>query len=255
MASDRKLHRGALHTVERIGDTVRRPVNRWTPAVHGLLKYLEEKDFCGVPRLHGVDDVCETLSWIEGETGTRPWPEVLRTDSGLEQLSGFLKSYHRITKGYIPSETAEWCVPGLRWQPGLIIRHGDLGPWNTIWSDDLLQGVIDWDLAEPGKEITDVAQIAWHLVPLRGDGFWSKAGFEEPPALRKRMHVLCEAYGEFSPDGVVHALHDLQETEISRISTLGRSGVEPWRTYLRRGDLEVTTRERDWLSAEYRNLV
>ncbi len=53
MASDRKLHRGALHTVERIGDTVRRPVNRWTPAVHGLLKYLEEKDFTAFPGYMG----------------------------------------------------------------------------------------------------------------------------------------------------------------------------------------------------------
>ena len=255
MASDRNLHRGALHTVERIGDTICRPVNRWTPAVHGLLKYLEDRGFQGVPRILGVDDEFETLSWIEGEPGTRPWPEVLRTDSGLAQITGFLKSYHCMIKDYVPSETTEWCVPDLRWQPGLIIRHGDLGPWNTIWSDDVLQGVIDWDFAEPGEKITDVAQIAWHLVPLRGDVFWSKAGFEEPPALRKRLHVLCEAYGEFSPDGVIHALHDLQTTEISRISTLGRSGVEPWSTFLRRGDLEVTTRERDWLRTEHSNLV
>ena len=255
MTGDRKLHRGALHTVERIGDTVRRPIGRWTPAVHGLLLYLADKGFPGVPRVLGVDDEYETLTWIEGEAGTRPWPEVLRTDSGLAQISGFLKSYHHMVKDYVPFETAGWCVPDLRWQPGLIIRHGDLGPWNTIWSDDVLQGVIDWDLAEPGETIMDVAQIAWHLVPLRGDDFWSKAGFEEPPVLRERLHLLCEAYGEFSPDGVVHALHDLQETEISRISTLGRSGLEPWSTYLRRGDLEVTTKERDWLKAEYGNLV
>lgn len=255
MASDKNPHRGALHTVERIDDTIRRPVGRWTPAVHDLLRYLEAKGLRGVPRILGVDDEYETLSWIEGEAGTRPWPGVLRTDCGLVQIAGFLKSYHHMVKDYIPSETAEWYVPGLRWQPVLIIRHGDLGPWNTIWSDDVLKGVIDWDFAEPGETISDIAQLAWHLVPLRGDGFWSKAGFEEPPDLRKRLHVLCEAYGEFSPDAVIHALHGLQETEISRISTLGSSGVEPWRTYLRRGDLEITWRERDWLWTAYRNLV
>lgn len=255
MESDRKSHRGSLHTVERIGDTIRRPVNRWTPAVHGVLRHLEDREMHGVPRLLGVDDEYETLSWIEGEPGTRPWPEVLRTDSGIEQISGFLKSFHHLVKDYIPSETAGWCVPDLRWQPGLIIRHGDLGPWNTIWADDVLQGVIDWDFAEPGETITDIAQLAWHLVPLRGDGFWSKAGFEDPPVLRNRLHVLCEAYGEFSPNSVIQALLDLQKTEISRISTLGRSGVEPWRTFFRRGDLEDTTRERDWLKMECRNLV
>ncbi|MXY50527.1 MAG: phosphotransferase [Gemmatimonadetes bacterium] len=255
MASSKKPYRGTFHAVERIGDTLRRPVNRWTPAVHGLLRYLEDTGFQGVPRLIGVDDEYETLSWIEGESGTRPWPEVLRTDSGLEQISGFLQSYHLAIKDYIPTDETGWCVPDLRWQPGLIVRHGDLGPWNTIWLDDVLQGVIDWDFAEPGETITDIAQLAWHAVPLRGDDFWPKAGFEEPPELRKRLHVLCEAYGEFSPDGVIHALHDLQETEISRISTLGRSGVEPWSTCFRRGDLEVMSREIDWLRAENRNLV
>jgi len=255
MASGRKFYRGAMHTVERIGGTIRRPVNRWTPAVHGLLSYLEVKGQRGVPRILGVDEKHETLTWIEGEPGTRPWPEVLRTDSGLVQIAGFLKSYHGIVKDYVPFEPTGWCVPDLRWQPGLIIRHGDLGPWNTIWSDDVLQGVIDWDFAEPGETITDIAQLAWHLVPPRGDDFWSKVGFVEPPVLRKRLSALCEAYGAFSPDEVIHALHDLQETEISRISTLGRSGVEPWRTFLHRGDLEVTTRERDWLRLVYGNLV
>ncbi|MXZ76154.1 MAG: aminoglycoside phosphotransferase family protein [Gemmatimonadetes bacterium] len=255
MASSRKSYRGALHVVERIGDTVRRPVSQHTPAVHGLLRYLEDTDFQGVPRLIGADDEYETLSWIEGEPGTRPWPEVLRTGSGLIQLAGFLKSYHVAVKDYIPTDDTGWCVPDLRWQPGLIIRHGDLGPWNTIWSDDVLQGIIDWDLAEPGKRIEDVAQIAWHLVPLRGNDFWSKAGFEEPPDYRKRLNVLCEAYGGFRTNGVIRALLDLQETEILRISTLGSAGVEPWCTYLRRGDLEVTSRERDWLRTEHSNLV
>lgn len=255
MNSDRDFLHGAMHTVERIGNTVRRPVNRWTPAVHSLLKYLDDTGFRGVPRILGVEDRYETLSYIEGEAGVRPWPEVLRTDSGLTQLAEFLKSYHLAVKDFIPPGDIEWCVPDLKWRSGSIIRHGDLGPWNTVWLDNVLKGVIDWDYAEPGKAIMDVAQIAWHLVPLRGDDFWRKAGFEEPPALRKRLNVLCEAYGEFSPNDVVHALHDLQEMEISRISTLGRSGVEPWRTYLRRGDLEVTTRERDWLRIEYGNLV
>ena len=31
-----------MTSVVRIGDTVRRTAGRWTPAVHGLLRYLEE---------------------------------------------------------------------------------------------------------------------------------------------------------------------------------------------------------------------
>ena len=249
------MKRGALNTVERIGSLVRRPVNRWTSAVHGLLRYLEDAGLGRVPRVADSKDGYEELSYIEGEAGLRPWPEVLKTDSGLSQLAGFLKSYHLAVKDYVPPEETEWCAPDVKWQPGLIIRHGDLGPWNTIWHDGVLQGVIDWDFAEPGEAVTDLAQIAWYLVPLRGSESWRKVGFEEPPVLRDRLKVLCEAYDGFRPNRVIQVLLDLQESEISRISTLGRRGIEPWSFFYRRGDLETIKRERDWLRVESRNLM
>ena len=223
--------------------------------MHGLLKYLENAGFEGVPRVKGVENGHEVLSYVEGKAGLRPWPEVLISDSGLTQLAEFLKSYHLTVKDYVPPEDTEWCVPNVKWQPGLIVRHGDLGPWNTIWSNDVLQGVIDWDFAEPGEAIMDLAQLAWHIVPLRGSAFWQDAGFKEPPVLRDRLGVLCEAYGGFRPGCVIHALLDLQKVEISRISTMRRKGIEPWSTYYSRGDLDVSRRERDWLRREAGNLT
>ncbi|WP_261562595.1 hypothetical protein [Frankia tisae] len=35
----------------RIGDTVHRPANPWTPAVHGLLRHLDAVGFDGAPRV------------------------------------------------------------------------------------------------------------------------------------------------------------------------------------------------------------
>ncbi len=234
---------------------MRRPVHRWTPAVHGLLRYLEDIGFNRVPRLLGVDGNHEVLSYVEGDVGTRPWLEVLKTDRGLEQVAGFLKSYHLAVRNYIPPEDAEWYVPGLKWRPGMIIRHGDLGPWNTVWHDGTLNGVIDWDFAEPGESLSDIAQVAWHLVPLRGKDFWQEVGFDHPPDLRKRLNVLCNSYGGIDTPSVIDALIELQETEIFRLNSLGESGMEPWNLYLKRGDMETIKRERDWLKLEERNLV
>ena len=47
---------GSMTTVVRVGDTVRRPVGRWTPAVHSLLRHSEEVGFEGAPRVLGFDD-------------------------------------------------------------------------------------------------------------------------------------------------------------------------------------------------------
>src|SRR3712207_8027153 len=42
--------------VVRVGDTVRRPAGRWTPAVHALLAHLHEAGFRAAPRPLGLDE-------------------------------------------------------------------------------------------------------------------------------------------------------------------------------------------------------
>ena len=246
---------GSINKVERIGNTVRRPVHRWTPAVHGLLRYLEEIDFKGAPRVLDVDGEHEILSYIDGEVGLRPWMGVLKTDRCLEQVGRYLKSYHLAVRDYVPPEDAEWYVPGLKWRPGSIVRHGDLGPWNTVWHESALTGVIDWDFAEPGEPTLDLAQVAWYLVPLRGWDYWKKVGFDHPLDLRKRLKVLCDSYGGITPKTVIDALFELQEMEITRISVLGGSEIEPWKLFRERGDIEDIKRERNWLQGEYGYLI
>ena len=54
--------------VVRVGDTVRRPVGRWTPAVHSLLRYLEEVGLEGAPRVLGIDEKGrEVLTYLPGD--------------------------------------------------------------------------------------------------------------------------------------------------------------------------------------------
>ena len=166
---------GSINKVERIGNTVRRPVHRWTPAVHGLFRHLEEIDFKGVPRLLGVDGEHEVLTFIQGEAGLRPWMEVLKTDLAIEQFAGFLRSYHLAVEDYIQPKDTEWYVPGLKWRPGLIIRHGDLGPWNTVWHDGDLTGVVDALIELQEMEIDRISALGasgidpWKLFRKRGD--------------------------------------------------------------------------------------
>ena len=53
--------------VVRVGDTVRRPVGEWTPAVHALLHHLEDVGFSAAPRVLGIDaQGREVLTYCEG---------------------------------------------------------------------------------------------------------------------------------------------------------------------------------------------
>jgi Phosphotransferase enzyme family len=129
-------------------------------------------------------------------------------------------------------ESARWRAGLIELQAGQIVSHGDLGPWNSVWNNETLVGLIDWEFAEPRWPVEDVAEVAWYFVPLQGPGVWREAGFTETPPFGRRLSVLCEAYGGFMVEEVVDALIQRQQLERRRTLELGGSGVSPWARFL-----------------------
>ena len=255
MIEDGGQANGSATTVVRIGETIRRPVGVWTPAVHALLEHLHQAGFDGAPRPRGIDELGrEILSLVPGEVAMRPWPPVLVSGDGLWQLARWLRRYHDAVVDFVPPADAEWVVPGATWQHGQIVRHGDLGPWNSVWHDEVLVGFIDWDFAEPGTALDDVAQLAWYAVPLRGPEAARAAGLPEGCDLRARLDAVCQAYG-VSSAAVLDALEELIAREISRLRELGSAGIEPWSMFRERGDDAELGEELAWLLASRSSLT
>ncbi len=245
---------GCVNTVIRVGDTVRRSTGPWTPAVHALLNHLEAVGFPYSPRVLGIDERGrEVLSYIEGVPAMRPWPRVLRCDEGLRQLGRVVRELGEAVSTFSPPPGARWRCDPL---PGndLVIRHGDVAPWNTLWDGDRLVGVLDWDCAEPAPPLWDAAQAAWYLVPLRGgQKGWQASGFATEPDHRHRLEVLCRAAGA-EPAEVLDALVDLQRVERRRVADLGAAGIEPYAAFLARGDLAELDAESRWLHSHRPNI-
>ncbi|MFJ8045804.1 phosphotransferase enzyme family protein [Kitasatospora sp. NPDC096147] len=257
MIQDGESMQGGLSLVRREGDTIRRPWRSWTPAVHGLLRQLERAGLTGVPRVLGGSAASgeEVLSLLPGEVGLGRWPSALRSDHGVTALGRWLRRYHEAVRDFRPPADALWCDPDAHWRPGLIIRHGDLTPWNTVWADDHLAGVIDWDLAIPGTPLQDLAQLAWYAVPLRYPERQLRAGFGPSGApLARRLHLLCTAYGA-DPATVLDTLAALQREETDRITRLGPTGADPWATFLHRAFVPDIEAERTWALARRAELL
>src|SRR6185436_14241707 len=152
--------------VVRVGDTVRRSVGPWTPAVHALLRHLERAGFPYSSRVLGFDAKGrEVLRYIEGVTGNMPWPAALFTDEAVRDVARLVRGYHDAAASFVPPPGSVWRNTDRSLTPGEIVRHGDLGTWNMIWRDGVLVGLIDWDFAEPGLAIIDAAYAAKHIVP------------------------------------------------------------------------------------------
>lgn len=181
----------------RIGDTVHRAAQPWTPAVHLVLRYLEDIGFEGAPRVVGFDGSGrEVLTYLPGETvgGGLPWPDWVYSEEALRQVGAWMRRLHDATAAFVPPEGVRWFA-GQTWQPGLIIGHHDAAPYNAVWHDGELVGFVDWDTTGPSSPELDLAFLALAWVPLLTRRIADEQGFAPSLNRSRRLRLLLDAYG------------------------------------------------------------
>lgn len=222
-----------LGRVERIGDTVHRPIAPWTAAVHGLLCHLESVGYERSPRVLGFDDQGrEVLTWIGGESGPNSWAKVV-DDRGLISFAHLLRDYHDAVAGYRPPGTTCWSTKTAGPMADEVICHGDFGPWNTVWRGEDPIGIIDWDHARPAQRLHDVAYALEYTAPFRDDAEcvqWLR--YPGPPDRRHRLEVFAAAYGLTDTTGLVDAVLTVQKDDIEAVRRLAEQGQEPQATWV-----------------------
>jgi hypothetical protein len=149
--------KGGLATVGvvRVGDTVRRPVTEKSPFVHDVLRYLEFRKFDRAPRFLGIDEKGrEILTYVSGSV-----PRELGGFRREQWVAGakLLRLLH--------DATVDCELRGDR----EVVCHGDPSPCNYVFRDGMPFGLIDFDLAHPGKRQEDVGYAAWMWLDIGND--------------------------------------------------------------------------------------
>jgi aminoglycoside phosphotransferase (APT) family kinase protein len=182
---------GNLNDAVRVGDTVRRTTGPWTPAVHALLRFLEEHDF-PAPRVRGIDEQGrEILEFVEGEahSGTfEPVPDRVMVDENMLDAARLLRRYHDLAERFRPPSGARWRVVAPTVHE--IITHNDWSPWNALLREGRLYMTLDWDLAGPGSRLWGVANAALSWVPLFSGHV--RHSLDEKA---RRLRLFVDAYG------------------------------------------------------------
>ena len=182
--------------VVRRGDTVRRPQGPNAPFVHRLLVHLEAEGFAGAPRFLGVDDHGrEILTYIDG------WapPNLEHSAWSVGQLAAaarLLRAAHDATCGSPLAGSAD------------VVCHGDPSPVNVIWRDGTPVALIDWDAAQPGERIRDLAYLAWMFVLAGGA---DDTGYAGVLGRARRLRLVCDAYGIADRGDLMDAVHEEQQ--------------------------------------------
>jgi len=95
--------------VVRVGETVRRPWRKTSPATGALLVHLERVGFDGAPRFLGRDeDGRETLSYVDGEAAIEPQQPWALTDEALVSVARLLRAFHDAVASF------EWDLPKVQ---------------------------------------------------------------------------------------------------------------------------------------------
>jgi aminoglycoside phosphotransferase (APT) family kinase protein len=236
--TEQPLSGGNTHaSVVRVGDTVRRPTGPWTPAVHAVLRQLEERGVRAAPRVLGVDERDrEILEFVEGDV---VWPdhyELVASDAALVEVATTIRRLHDALGAVRAPADAAWAElardPAGR--PELLC-HNDLAPWNLVRS---ARGwvFVDWDLCAPGRRGWDVSWSLISFAPL-----WCETPVE-PAEAGRRARLFCDAYGCPFDAALLDTAVERCEREVAQITRRGSAGEAPFDRLLAEGHADAWSR-------------
>ncbi len=232
---------GNMTAVVRVGDTVRRAAGPWTPTIHAFMRHLRSNGFGLVPEPLGLDERGrEIISLLPGAPASYPLPQYAWTDATLSAVARTLRAYHDASASFRPEAGARWQWPS--YEPPEVICHNDFAPYNLMFEDGRLTGVIDLDLASPGPRVLDLAYAAYRFVPLT-DPANPDAPFPGRAEQVRRLARFCAAYGGPRPSEVLDAAAAKLRELVAFIAHRAAAGDGAQQAMLARGDVAIYERD------------
>ena len=241
MTSDEELPLdggNATEGVVRVGDTVRKPWEPTTPAVHELMRTVAAAGI-DVPELQGRDDRGRQIQeFVPGSLAQHSPPLTLPE---LARVGALLRAIHDACEGFAPSAPAPWepLLPVPRGTADLVC-HGDLTPWNLILGERWV--FIDWDGAAPSTRLWDLAYSA--------QAFTLNDTSADPEEYGARLAALVDGYG---PDAQLRAalpraIAERTEAMLELLRSSHIAGREPWGSMFTAGHGEHWRRAADYVA-------
>ena len=234
---------GNMTPVVRVGDTVRRAAGPWTETIQAFMGHLRASGFSMVPQPLGIDNRGrEVISLLPGAVATYPLPRFVWSDATLIAVARVLRAFHDASVGFLAQPGSCWQWPAH--QPEQVVCHNDFAPYNLMFEDERLTGVIDLDLASPGPRVWDMAYTAYRFVPLT-DPANPDAPFPGVQAQTRRLATFCEAYEcpAIAPLDVLTAGAAKLSELIAFIEREAAGGDAAQQAVLARGDVRIYRRD------------
>jgi hypothetical protein len=189
------LQGGNSNRVFKEGNTVVRTTGVWSPFVHALLQYLTTAGFKESPVFLGQFSNSERLTYFSGEVGNYPLKPFMRSDEMVVEAAQLLRKYHDITQHFVVPRFSVFQLPVDPDIPHEVICHNDFAPYNLVFNENHIVGIIDFDTAGPGTRLWDIAYAVYRFAPLAKDAHCRDMGWDLAPDRAHRLKLFCDAYG------------------------------------------------------------
>jgi hypothetical protein len=244
--AEEELSGGNMSRVTRLGDTVRRNTGPWTKQVHWLLEHLRSQGITEVPAPLGVDEQGrEVLAYIPGVVGHYPLPEALRSDEILSSAARLLRRMHAATEDIAQIWLTGWQAATR--EPIEVLCHGDFAPYNCVFAEGQLVGVIDFDHAHPGPRLWDIAYAIYRFAPTTAPS--NPEGFGAFADQARRARLFCEAYGLLDRARVVTTLIQRVQFMADRLLVGAAQGEARMQANIAAGHLAIYQTDAAYLEA------
>lgn len=201
----------------RIGNRVYRTAGPWTSGVQRLMRHLRDAGLDWVPEPFGVDDRGrEIVQFVPGTVPNYPMPAYVWDERTLVDAARMLRRLHDATVGYDDPDAA-WRQPAHG--SAEVICHNDVAPYNMVFHEGQLAGLIDFDMASPGSRLWDLAYLTYRLAPLSAPENVEAGPFGTAEQVA-RLRRLVDAYG------IPYPLADVLRMAQERLRDLARYSDE-----------------------------
>lgn len=198
MPAPEPLFGGMMNVPQRHGDVVHRVATEATPTIHALLRHVRARGIEWIPEPLGMAEGREVLSYLPGVV-PHDMPAWIWNESVLRDVAAKMRQWHDATVGF------RFDAPRWNLDTGTspdVICHNDFAPYNCVFQDGRMTGLIDFDLCSPGSRLWDMAYAAYRFVPAMPSEPLHEHDETSPfpaDAIRLRLGILLDAYAAGTP--------------------------------------------------------